>query len=572
MMIAERIEKTHPVALKLYFEIKNKILILILILISAGLEFIGISLIYPLVSIIFNIVDQDNTILSFMKTVFSHYNLPLTSNWMIILIIIIMIFKSAFLIAFKYITANSVMSFMLNLRKSIYTGVFNSRFGFVSDEISRVINGLTIQSATAAGTMDIIFKLTQTTFTFIALLILGLIISWKMFVLASFLGLGSYFILNFTIKYSKLLGEELALVNERLLENITGSLKNYRYIKSVEIHDIFYSIVKPILKNINKIQIKFVLVNHGTKIISEPIIMTLILTVLIVGLNYFEENISALIVVYIILLRFFTIILGLIANLQNYSKDVVSVKYCYKLIDEFKTEKETYGNIKWKGLKHNIAVESVGYGYNDNLIFDNVSIKFIKNKITVLYGKSGSGKTTLLNIILGLLKPSNGVINVDDVNISKYDLKSYRNKIGMVTQDSVIFNLTIGDNLRLRNREISDCEIIKHIINFDLVSIFPYNKIDLNYHIDESVSNLSGGEKQRLALIRELVSEPEILILDEVTSSLDTETISKVIKTLEKLKGKVTIIIVTHQKEYLNLADEVYNINKGIINKISNNQ
>ena len=171
-----------------------------------------------------------------------------------------------------------------------------------------------------------------------------------------------------------------------------------------------------------------------------------------------------------------------------------------------------------------------------------------------------------------MLKPRNGEVKIDDININQYDLKSYRSKIGLVTQDSVIFNLTIGDNLRLRNPDISDHELIKYIKNLDLESIFPNNNIDLNYQIDESVSNLSGGEKQRLALIRELASKPKILILDEVTSSLDTDTISKVIQNLQKLKGKMTIIIVTHQNEYLSIADAVYKINKEGINKISNNQ
>ncbi len=133
----------------------------------------------------------------------------------------------------------------------------------------------------------------------------------------------------------------------------------------------------------------------------------------------------------------------------------------------------------------------------------------------------------------------------------------------------MMFNLSLGDNLRLKNHDISDQILIKYLNDFDLQSIFPHKTIDLNYEIDESTSNLSGGEKQRLALIRELVANPDLLILDEVTNALDNITMHKIIKILANLKGEMAIIIVTHQREYLSIADIAYTIKDGKVEQLN---
>jgi ABC-type bacteriocin/lantibiotic exporter with double-glycine peptidase domain len=139
----------------------------------------------------------------------------------------------------------------------------------------------------------------------------------------------------------------------------------------------------------------------------------------------------------------------------------------------------------------------------------------------------------------------------------------------VVTQDSMLFNMTIGENLRLRNKHASNKDLIDLIEEFELGTIFPNNIINLDYVINETSSNLSGGEKQRLALIREIVFNPSILILDEVTSALDHNSVMNVVRIIERLKRKMTIIIVTHQSEYLEIADYAYKIHEGRVSEIS---
>ena len=552
-------------AKKIYFESKYKLLIFILIVFAAALEFFGISLIYPFISLLFNIGNQNDPIIGFLKNSLNYFGLPFSKNSLIVFLIIIMILKSVILIVYKYFSTKSNLIFLIGLRESIYKGIYSSKFGFVSNHISRSINALTIQSDLAGSSLELIYRILQASMTIFGLGLLGILISWKMFLFALALGFLIFLLLNTTIRYSKIYGEQLAKINEGFYRNITQSLKNYRYLKSVDLYDTFYSELKPILSRLFHTHIRFVLLNRGTKIISEPIVLTLILTVLYVGLTFFNETTSALFVIYIILGRFFIGIMSVIKDVQSYSKDSVSARYCYDLIDETKMYEEKHGDTEWKELNDSINLESIVFKHDSHNLFNDLTVNFPNNKISVVYGKSGSGKTTLLNIILGLLKPDKGSVKINNKNLNDYNLNSFRKKIGLVIQEMVVFNFTIRENLSLKNKHVSDETLTKYIAKLELENMFPNNEIDLDYKIDESSSNLSGGEKQRLALIREIVSDPEILVLDEVTSALDSDTIVKIINLIKTLRQNMTIIIVTHQKEYLSIADFIYRIKDGKI-------
>ena len=183
----------------------------------------------------------------------------------------------------------------------------------------------------------------------------------------------------------------------------------------------------------------------------------------------------------------------------------------------------------------------------------------------VIFGSSGSGKTTLINLITGLVKPTSGKLILNDME--QNNIEYNRNfKVGIVSQDDVIFNLSLLENLKLRNPKAKINEIIKFINLFGLTSLFKDGKIDLSLKINESSSNLSGGEKQRIAIIRELLLKPDLLILDEPSSALDQNNIQNMIKFFKKLKNKTTLIIFTHQSEYKSLPFKFYILkNKKIV-------
>jgi ATP-binding cassette subfamily B protein len=180
-------------------------------------------------------------------------------------------------------------------------------------------------------------------------------------------------------------------------------------------------------------------------------------------------------------------------------------------------------------------------------------------------GHSGAGKTSIANLILRLYEINSGDILIDNHKIQDISLSSLRQQIGFVSQDIILFDQTIEENIRLGNLEASKSDIIDAAKNADIhdfIDNLPEQYMTL---CGEGGNRFSGGERQRIALARALVRKPSMLILDEATSALDPISEQSIIATLHKLKNKFTIIAITHKVNLAEEADLVYIIDKGRI-------
>ncbi len=230
-----------------------------------------------------------------------------------------------------------------------------------------------------------------------------------------------------------------------------------------------------------------------------------------------------------------------------------------------------YGNnaLKLNGIIHNadiiglVEFKNVSFKYNQTPILKNISFVAKPDEITAIVGQTGSGKTTLFNLLLRLYKVDRGKILIDNLNIYEYSKDIYSSNISVVNQKTFIFNMSIRANLTLidsnKKRQIDAC---KRCGIHDFIMSLPegYNTI-----LKEDATNISGGQKQLLSLARALLTTAEIILLDEVTSSLDPNTTDKIINLLEDLKTDHTLIIITHNKDLMKAADNLIVLNKGKI-------
>ena len=202
-------------------------------------------------------------------------------------------------------------------------------------------------------------------------------------------------------------------------------------------------------------------------------------------------------------------------------------------------------------------------------MFDNLNLEINKYDFIGIKGESGAGKSTLIKIILGLLKPTNGKIIIDDNIDYKSVETSYKNIMSYVPQNLFLLNDTITNNVAfgLRN-EIIDEKKVWGSLNSASAEDF-VNKLDnkLNFEIKNNGQNLSGGQAQRIAIARALYHNPEIIILDEATNSLDNITEKRFINDLLKLKGKVTIIFISHKLNSLEFCDKIFELNQNGLKK-----
>ncbi|WP_420322931.1 ABC transporter ATP-binding protein [Flagellimonas sp.] len=216
-------------------------------------------------------------------------------------------------------------------------------------------------------------------------------------------------------------------------------------------------------------------------------------------------------------------------------------------------------------LISNISIKDVSFKYEDDYVLENFNLEVKKGHTVALVGQSGSGKSTIANLVTRFYDVNEGEISIDGTNIKDMTKKSLRSLMGLVTQDSILFNDTVKNNIGLGKENATEEEIIEaaKIANaHDFIIELP-NGYDTN--IGDSGNKLSGGQKQRLSIARAVLKNPPIMILDEATSALDTESERLVQDALEKMMQNRTSIVIAHRLSTIQNADSIVVMSKGKI-------
>ncbi len=212
-----------------------------------------------------------------------------------------------------------------------------------------------------------------------------------------------------------------------------------------------------------------------------------------------------------------------------------------------------------------ISIENINFGYAEENVLKNFSLEIPKGKTIALVGQSGSGKSTIANLLTRFYDVQEGTVRIDGIDIKDMTLKSLRDLMGLVTQDSILFNDTIKNNIRLGKEDATDEDIIaalKVANAYEFVKDLP-NGIETN--IGDAGGKLSGGQKQRLSIARAVLKNPPIMILDEATSALDTESEKFVQVALENMMQNRTSIVIAHRLSTIQKADKIVVMQKGEI-------
>ena len=249
-----------------------------------------------------------------------------------------------------------------------------------------------------------------------------------------------------------------------------------------------------------------------------------------------------------------------------------------RIIPIIDTENQIKENSNSKNLtfsEGNIVFDKVSFSYKSNLenkVLKNISLKFLGGKMTALVGHSGSGKSTILNMIPRIYLPSNGNIEIDGQDISEINLASLRKEISIVDQNTTLFDDTVMNNIKYAKPEATDEEVFE-AANLAMCKEFIDN-LDEGYHtmIGENGVKLSGGEKQRLSIARAFLKKSKIILLDEATASLDSETEDKIQKALNELTNNKTTIVIAHRLSTILNSDNIYVVDNGKITDSGNHE
>jgi ABC-type multidrug transport system fused ATPase/permease subunit len=551
--------------------------LVILMFLASILETLGIASILPLINFL---TDQEKSI-NFLENFF----IDLTffgNNYMIFLICIIFsvyLVKNIFLSFYYWFENRFSYNTRFNLGVRLYKGYLDSPYKFHLKNNSSILVTKIVQETAIFGSaiMSLSTLITEILVVIGITLLLLIIKPYETFYVITIILSVSLIFYFLTKKITFNLGKQLVATQKSKMKILNESLRSLQEIIIFRVSKYFYKLFKSKSMEVSELGYKMSFINRMPKIWFEMVAVIIISFIIIYSTLQNESTISILGILGI----FFLSALKIIPSVNKILVALQSIRYSetavISLSDDIKVFQDqkipSKENIKLKKLnfENNIIFKNIGFKFTSDSeeILKNINFKIKKNEFIAIVGKTGSGKTTFLNLLMGLLEPTSGQITVDDRDIYN-DVEKWRSNLGFVPQNINLLDDSLKKNIAygLVDNLISEVKIKKSIELSQLSTFLENSKEQLDRSIGESGIKISGGQKQRIAIARALYNNPEILIFDEPTSSLDPVTTSKLFDTLKKLNNEKTIILVSHDIRDFSIFDKVYEIKNQSIVKL----
>lgn len=269
---------------------------------------------------------------------------------------------------------------------------------------------------------------------------------------------------------------------------------------------------------------------------------------------------SAFVIIFMYRSNIFTFSNKLSTIINNFAGFNLSVDRIFSIIDY---NKDGFGTEKIKKFTGTINISNISYGYDEKPIFKNFNLILKPKTFTIITGSNGAGKSTLFSLLTCMIRPQEGNVFWDKTDVLTLSEEEIRNNIVLVTQQPFIFDFTVKENLGLIDNDLKHIKEVCKLVGIDKKIESMPNGYDTK--ITSDANNLSGGEKQKLAIARALLAKTKVLLFDEITNNLDNDTIKSILNLILKLKDKYTIVMITHNRDILSNADRIIMLEKGII-------
>jgi subfamily B ATP-binding cassette protein MsbA len=252
-------------------------------------------------------------------------------------------------------------------------------------------------------------------------------------------------------------------------------------------------------------------------------------------------------------------------GVTSLQKGTMSARRIFALTDLEPAIRNKPGAIELKGFEKAIEFRDVSFAYDKEHVLEDINLRVDKGKTIALVGPSGGGKSTLADLIPRFYDPSSGVVTLDGIPLPDYELESLRKVMGVVTQESILFNDTIFNNIAFGMEDVKEEDVIRAAQVANAHDFIMQTEDGYQTTIGERGSKLSGGQRQRLSIARAVLKNPPILILDEATSALDSESERLVQDALNNLMQNRTSIVIAHRLSTIQHADEIIVVQDGRI-------
>lgn len=491
----------------------------------------------------------------------------LNLNVILMVMVVLFLFKSVLKFYDGLWKTKLQMEFVKKLRYKMVDGMGGMAYkNFVNLDAGKIQNTLSGE----------VFKVTYSFLTYFStiqfMVLLSVYVALAMltnFQFAILVGIGGFlsnFIFKAIFKFTEKASVGVTAYNHEFQSYLIQAVHNFKYLKATDYFSKYKMKLKGIIDSIEVQQKKIGIYNSFLASTREPIVLIIVVIVILVQVNYLGGQMASIMASLLFFYRALNYLISLQTSWQGFVSHYGGIVAAMELMNEFDSIQEPVDSKPSAGRLDTIDLSQMSFAYKPEIpVLRNIDLKIKPLKTMALVGGSGSGKTTMVNLIIGLLEPTEGKILVNGKDRTTIDKSAYRRRFGYITQEPVIFNDNIFNNVTFWEEKTPENvarfnEAIRLANIETFVADLPNKE---NTKLGDNGMLVSGGQKQRISIARELYKNVDVLILDEATSALDSETERSIQENIDNLRGQYTIIIVAHRLSTVRKADEILVLDSG---------
>jgi ATP-binding cassette subfamily C protein len=548
----------------------HPVLVLSCLLLAAMCEAVGIGTLLPAVTLISGSGNEGpkTGVDIYVSSLFAWAGVAPTLGNLIVLIVAAIVLKS--LISFGALTyaGLSAARVSVDMRRKLLDAVFGASWRFYSSQHGGSFANAVSNDATRAG--DAYLNAAQ--FSALAIqsaifLAVALAVNWRLALSGLAAGAIIALALSGLIRMTKKAGYKQTDRTRQLTVLVVDLLANIKPLKTMHRYGDMKESLTATMRRLQRTLNVREWSKQGLSQGGDALTAIAIGLVLYVSSAFWQVPLPQLVVGGVIFMR----VIQNVTKLQRLMQQMVQVESAYErlggLIDTVEQNREVHNGTKVPSPRSDCRFIDVSFSYGNAPVLKSVDMEFPAGGITVLQGPSGAGKTTIIDLLIGLHMPSSGQILIGDDPLPSLDIAKFRRRIGYVPQELTLLHSTVRENITLGDKSIGDAKVMAALElagAADFIASLPQG---LDTDVGETGGKLSGGQRQRISLARALVTGPEFLILDEVTSALDPQTEAEIVKNIAELHKRFTIIIITHREAWAAIADRLYDVAGGEVSE-----
>ena len=539
-------------------------LILMLQVLSGFAEGIGFIGIFQILIIGTGQTDDSSILADVTNTVIDFLGIPSEFTYMLGIVMVFLMVKFVILMSSRWIVSRVATQIAYDYQKRFIRSLSKSSMSHIQGlSTGAVANAANVETSKGVAIYDSILSMISGLVIAVFYLVMSMTVSIEATMGAGLVGLVVVLVGSGLVSRSK----RIALFQTNTIRSLTSRLvsgfSDLKPLKAMNREDGLICELDEVARDYRNARQQYMFIKSLLDTSREPLAAVLICSLAIAGHSFGVVTVAEILFVAIIAQRTSANFSQVQIQYQNVVSNAWPMESVKSFISEAAEHKEHWEGTLVPALKKHIAFEDVDFGYDDRVIFKHAYVKINKGELVVLLGPSGIGKTTFLDLIVGLVRTKNGQVKIDDVNLEDLDIASWRNKIGYVPQEYVLYNDTVRNNITLNSPGINDASVQKALELSGASTFVASLPGGLDYVVGERGSLLSGGQRQRISIARALIRKPDLLVLDEPTAALDETSERDLIKTLDDLRGDITVIAVTHRPLLSSIADRILTLDNG---------